>query len=98
MTTYLSAATSPTATSYVNETQATHWWQCILTGTGDVGAVLTIEETFDGTNFSVMKKVALCHNGGEAVMFSLATGGSGIRVKLWAISGTSAAVTVLSNI
>lgn len=97
MATFLSAQTTTTTTSTQNLTGNSRIWECYITGTGDVGAALTIEESLDGTGFVVLAEVALTGSGGASKFVTTNDAASGLRVKLWSISGTSAAVTVLTN-
>lgn len=94
MQTLLSAATT-TATGLPLANPGGGAYQATVTGTGTVGATVVIEVSIDGVGWLALSTLTLSGTTSATDGFIAAGGWPNVRARVSAISGTSAAVTVL---
>lgn len=90
----LNAATT-TATGMAYQPPAGGCYQATVVGTGAVSATVLIEVSIDGVSWMTLATITLSGTTSHSDGFVAAGGWPNVRARVSAISGTSAAVTVL---
>lgn len=94
-TVLLNAATAVSTGAAMDGGSANRTFQASVKGTGTVGATVIVEGSNDGENFLALGTVTLSGASPQSDGFASSAPWAMVRARLTAISGTSAAATVV---